>query len=136
MRKPAHKFIWAAGAFHLAFALFHLGFWRVFQWERNLACLDAINRAVMQILNLQMAYVLILVGYLCFMHTRELASTRLGKAVLAGLALFWIFRLLEQVAFSGFISPISTGLTIIFFIGGVICLAPVFSKSEEALANR
>jgi hypothetical protein len=136
MRNWAHKIIWAVGVFHLAFALFHLGFWRIFQWEKNLACLDTINRAVMQILNLQMAYVLILVGYLCFVHTKELVSTRLGKALLVGFALFWIFRMLEQVVFSGLSSPISIGLTIVFCIGGVICLAPVFLRSEEALSNQ
>ena len=135
MRKPSHKIILAAGAFHLAFALFHLGFWRIFQWERSLACLDAINRAVMQILNLQMAYVLVLVGYLCFVHAEALSSTRFGKAVLVGLALFWVFRLMEQVAFSGLISPISIGFCVVFFIGAVLCSAPLFFKRGDALAN-
>jgi hypothetical protein len=89
----------------------------------------------MQILNLQLAYVLVLVGYLCFVHTRELISSRLGQTLLVGFALFWFFRTLEQLVFSGVSSPISIGFTVVFFIGGVICLAPVFFNAEDAFPN-
>ena len=40
-----------------ALGVFHLCFWRLFDWKRALAKLDRPNRAIMQILNLRLAFV-------------------------------------------------------------------------------
>ncbi|MBI5572868.1 MAG: hypothetical protein HY914_23190 [Desulfomonile tiedjei] len=126
MTNPAHKIIWAIGVFHVAFGLFHLGFWRIFQWEKNLACLDLINRSIMQILNLRLTFVFFLIAYACFAHAAELMATRLGNTLLVGFSLFWFCRTLEQLVFFGFAAkPISVGLTGAFLTGGILCLIPV-----------
>ncbi len=126
MLNPAQNIIGAVGVFHLAFGLFHLGFWRIFQWKKNLACLDTINRAIIQILNLRVAFVFFLMAYACFFHAEELLTTGLGKTLLVGFSLFWLCRTVEQVVFFGLAATrISVAFTITFFAGGIICLVPI-----------
>ncbi len=126
MFNPSQKVIWAVGMFHVAFGLFHLGFWRIFQWNKSLACLDTVNRAIMQILNLCLTFIFFLIAYACFVHTDDLITTCLGRALLVGFSLFWFCRTAEQVAFLGLRpTPISVGFTGTFFVGGVICLIPM-----------
>ncbi len=45
------------------FAVFHLFFWRLFRWKENLAFLTYTNRAVTQILNLSLTFVLLLSSF-------------------------------------------------------------------------
>jgi len=68
--------IHAGGVFNLAFAAFHVLFWRLFDWDRDLATLNAINRAVMQILNLCLTFIFLAFAYLSFEHAEELLGTR------------------------------------------------------------
>lgn len=88
-----------AGAHSFGFALFHLAFWKLFGWKRDLAGNTPANRAIMQILNLRLVYVFLGAGVLCFAFTAELRETALGHALLAFMALFWVGRLVEQFVF-------------------------------------
>ena len=113
------------GAFHLAFAVFHLFFWRFLDWKRDLAHLTSINRAVMQILNLCLAFGLIAVAYISFFLSTELLSTNLGKTMLISISLFWFARLIEQLVFFGLKKRLSVMLTILFAVGCCLYIAPV-----------
>jgi len=44
------------GVMNVLFALFHIGFWKIFDWKHDLARLQPINRAIMQTLNLVLIY--------------------------------------------------------------------------------
>jgi hypothetical protein len=52
----ARAALFAVGIYHLGFALFHLGFWKLLRWKEELARLGHVNRDVMQILNICLAY--------------------------------------------------------------------------------
>lgn len=82
-----------------AFAVFHLAFWRLFGWREQLALLSRVNRGIVQILNLRLTYVFFAIGALCLAFPQELVGTQLGRAVLLGMAGFWLARLLEQFIF-------------------------------------
>jgi hypothetical protein len=58
----AEQAVWAGGCFHLAFAIFHCGFWKLFGWTRELPKLNRINRGVMQILNLCLTFVFLILA--------------------------------------------------------------------------
>ena len=45
-----------------AFAAFHLAFWRLFGWKRELAKVGLATRAIVQILNLRLVYVFMGIG--------------------------------------------------------------------------
>ena len=114
------------GIFHLGFAVFHLFFWRLFNWKKDLASLTYINRAVMQILNLCLTFVFFVAAYISIFHSRELVATSLGNVILVSISAFWLLRFIEQIIFFGLKKRLSITLTVLFFAGFVIYLFPLF----------
>jgi hypothetical protein len=90
----ARAAVFAVGIYHLGFALFHLGFWKLLRWKEELARLGHVNRAVTQILNLCLTYFFFAFAVLAFVFPEGLSD-----AVLAILAGFWLLRAVEQVVF-------------------------------------
>jgi len=117
--------IMIGGVYNLGFAIFHLMFWRIFRWKKDLSRLTFINRSVMQILNLCLTFVFLLMAYISFFNTSELIQTNLGKALLVGFSLFWFLRMIEQIIFFGIRNLISIALTLVFLFGCVIYLIPL-----------
>ncbi|MCE1163903.1 MAG: hypothetical protein LWX07_00715 [Bacteroidetes bacterium] len=107
------------GVYDFAFFVFHIFFWKLFDWKNDLAKLKPGNRAIMQILNLRLIYIFLLMSAVCFFFAGELASTSLGRFLLAGFFLFWLGRLIEQFIFLRIKSRMVTILTFVF-IAGVI----------------
>lgn len=115
------------GGLHcLAFAVFHLAFWRLFRWKHELAKLGTANRAIMQILNLRLVYVFLGMGLLSLAFTRELLDTRLGHVVLAFMALFWLGRSVEQLVFLRINDWRVHLLTALFVLGAVLYAVPLW----------
>ena len=117
----------AAGVHSVAFALFHLAFWRLFRWRDTLQRATPVDRAVIQILNLRLTYVFAMVAALCFTFPLELHSTPLGRAVLGGMALFWAGRTVEQFVFLRINRPAMHLLTAAFVLGVVLFAWPLFA---------
>ena len=88
-----------AGVHSLGFALFHLAFWRLFGWKRELASVSAANRAIMQILNLRVTYMRLGMGVIALAFTSDLVDTHLGLVLLCFMTLFWVGRTIEQFVF-------------------------------------
>lgn len=91
--------MYAAAGYNVAFALFHLGFWRIFRWREELPKLHPVNRGVMQVLNLMLMLVLLFAAMLQGMFHDQLVSTPLGRLLLAGMVFFWIVRAILQPIF-------------------------------------
>jgi len=125
MNDLSEVMILIGGFYNLGFAIFHLMFWRLFRWKRDLSSLTFINRSVMQILNLCLTFVFLLMAYISFFNTSELIQTNLGKALLVGFSLFWFLRMIEQIIFFGIRNLISIALTLVFLFGCVIYLIPL-----------
>jgi len=113
------------GAYHLAFAIFHLFFWRLFRWKSELAKLSSINRNVMQILNLRITYLALVFSYLSFALPEDLLSTTLGRTMLGAIALFWAMRAVEQVWFFGVRSRLSNAFVAVFLAGAALYAIPL-----------
>lgn len=112
--------------FHsLGFAIFHAMFWRLFRWRRSLAAATAVDRAIVQILNLRLIYVFLGMAALCFCFTRELDDSALGQALLAGMSLFWVGRTIEQFVFLRINRPMVHVLTVLFMLGAVLFALPL-----------
>jgi hypothetical protein len=125
MNDLSEVMILLGGFYNLGFAIFHLLFWRLFRWKRDLSSLTFINRSVTQILNLCLTFVFLLMAYISFFNTSELIQTNLGKALLVGFSLFWFLRMIEQIIFFGIRNLISIALTLVFLFGCVIYLIPL-----------
>ncbi len=120
--------LFVGGIFDLGFVVFHLMFWRLFRWKQDLALLTAINRSVMQILNLCLTFIFLVMAYVSFFHIPELISTNLGKTLLVAFSTFWFLRMIEQVVFFGVKNRVSLALTLIFLVGSVIYLVPALAR--------
>jgi hypothetical protein len=119
------RWVVLGGLHSLAFGLFHLAFWKLFHWKRELARLSVANRAVMQILNLRLTYVFLAVAALCFLFPAELAGTPLGRAMLVVMSLFWLGRAIEQLVFLPLRHPAVHLLTLAFLAGAAVFALPL-----------
>lgn len=115
------------GMHSFAFALFHLGFWKLFKWKRELQKVDLPTRAITQILNLRLIYCFTGIGVLCFAFTHELHTTALGRALLGFVSLFWLGRLIEQFVFLRVNRPTVHVLTALFVIGAILFALPLLA---------
>jgi hypothetical protein len=118
--------IYCCGIYAVAFAIFHIMFWRIFNWKKDLQNISVANRAIIQIANSRLIYVFLFTAFVCFFYTDELLTTRLGHVFLAGSSIFWFGRTIEQFVFLGYKHKVVNLLTIIFIIGAILFAIPLF----------
>jgi len=123
--------IYLCGFYSLAFAVFHIGFWKLFNWREDLKKLIFANRGIMQILNIQLIYYFLFTAIVCFVFPAELLNTRLGNVFLLGCSGFWLIRTVQQFIFLRANHFAIHILTVIFIIGTVLFLLPVFMISNS-----
>lgn len=124
MNNLAEVSLFAGGIFNLGFTIFHLFFWKLFDWKKDLASLTPVNRSVMQILNLCLTFMIFVMSYVSLFLPREMLSTDLGKSLLFAFALFWFFRMLEQIFIFEVKGGLSVVFTLIFLLGSVFYVIP------------
>jgi hypothetical protein len=117
--------LYLCGAYNLAFAIFHISFWKIFKWKEDLKGNSVGNRAIMQILNIRLIYIFFLMAFIYFFYPDQLLETKIGFVLLIGFLGFWIGRTIEQFIFLRVKSKMVTILTIVFFAGIVIHLLPL-----------
>ncbi len=113
------------GFYCVAFFIFHLFFWKLFDWKHDLSSLTDINRAVIQILNLCLMFVFLVIAYVSLFYTDELLTSSLGKILLVGISIFCLLRAVEQVVFFGLKSTVSIVFFITFLLGSTIYMIPL-----------
>lgn len=91
----------------MALALIHSVFPTYFNWKNDLQPLSLINRQMMYVHTLFIAFVVFLMGVLCVTSARDLLETTLGHRVAFGLFIFWLIRLVVQ--FVGYSSRLWRG---------------------------
>nr|WP_255493032.1 hypothetical protein [Luteimonas sp. RC10] len=94
----------------MAFAVFHLAFWRLFGWPRTLQTTTIANRAILQIANAQLVLVFAGVAWLCLAMSD----------VLAGMAAFWWLRLTLQFVWLRVHHRLVHGLSALFLLGALM----------------
>lgn len=111
-------YLWLGGLFNLAFFIFHIFFWKIFNWRNDLKKLEPINRAIMQVLNLCLMFCLLIFAYVSFFHAYEIMTTNLGKCLALAIAVFWGLRAIFQYVFFSRKKLLSH---ILFVIFAIIC---------------
>lgn len=117
--------IYIGGFYCLIFAIFHLAFWKLFDWKNDLPKLKSVNRGVMQVLNLRLTYVFIVVAFISFFFAEDLINTKLGNVILGAVSIFAVMRAIEQLIFWK-IEKIGVAFFFIFLIGAGIFAIPLF----------
>ena len=115
------------GVYSFGFVVFHLSFWRIFDWKRDLQRLSFLNRAIMQVLNLSLTFAFVIFGYVSWFHAEELLGTRLGRSLLVLIAVFWLLRAVEQVIFFKLRHWGSVTFFGVFFLGFLLYGIPAAS---------
>lgn len=113
------------GYLWLAVFVFHLFFWKLFDWKNDLSSLNPLNKAIMQVLNLCLMLVFLIFAYISIFHTDELLTTSLGRSMLVGIVLFGVFRAIEQVIFFDLKHIRSKAVLFIALLGTAIYLIPL-----------
>ena len=116
------------GFYNLAFAIFHLFFWKLFKWKDDFRKNSVGNRAIVQILNIRLIYIFLLMAFIYFVYPQQLLETELGLVLLIGFLGFWVGRTIEQFIFLRVKSKMVTILTIVFFFGIIIHLLPLIIR--------
>ncbi|MBI4912031.1 MAG: hypothetical protein HY823_04780 [Acidobacteria bacterium] len=116
----------AGAVFHLAFAVFHLLFWKLFRWKEELSRLGAINRGVMQVLNICLIYVFLFLAWLALFHRPAMLGTDLGRALLGSVSLFWVLRAVVDLIFFQRRHWVAWLLFVLFICGALIHGIPLF----------
>jgi hypothetical protein len=112
------------GLFNLAFAVFHILFWRIFDWKRDLRSLSFNNSQIMQVLNLCLIFAFVIFAWISFFHGDELLRTALGRSMLILISLFWFLRAIEQALFFRLKQPASVAFLILFLTGTLLYAYP------------
>lgn len=102
------------GVLFILLALIHLIFPRYFNWKIELKSLSLVNRQMMSIHTFFVALIVLLMGLLCLTSAIELTTTKLGKTISLGLAIFWSLRLFIQ--FFGYSNQLWKGKTFETFV--------------------
>ena len=108
------------GIYNITLVVFHLLFWRIFNWEEDLRSLSVLNRAVMQVVNLGLTFVFVIFAYISLVHSTELLMSPLGNSLLLFMAVFWFFRAILQVVFFRLEHGLSVAFMVFFIAGGVL----------------
>jgi len=117
--------IYIGGIYCLVFAIFHLAFWKLFDWKNDLPKLKSVNRGVIQVLNLRLTYVFIVVAFISFFFAEDLINTKLGNVILGAVSLFALMRAIEQLIFWK-IEKIGLAFSFVLLIGAGIFAIPLF----------
>lgn len=110
-----------SGAFDVGFALFHLLFWRIFDWHRTILPSGALNSAITQTLNVMLTYCFVLYGG--WLLWAVAAGTRPDPMLLGAGAGFWLLRAVLQPMLFGLRRTASVTITVIFGLGTVLHLS-------------
>ena len=116
--------IFLCGLYNVLFALFHFGFWKLFEWDKDLKTLSFANRGIIQILNIQISYYFIFTAIICFVFPTELLTTKFGNWFLIGTSVFWLIRTMQQFIFLRANDFKIHILTFVFLIGTLLFLLP------------
>jgi hypothetical protein len=111
--------------YNFAFAIFHLGFWKLFKWEKDLKHLFFANRAIIQIFNVLGIFYFICMGIICLSFGQDLLSTELGHAVLLMNSVFWLIRFILQFVYLRRNHWTLHLLSFVFFCGFILFLIPI-----------
>lgn len=108
------------GIYNIILVVFHLLFWRIFNWNDDLRSLSFLNKQTMQVLNLSLTIVFVIFAYISLVHTNELLATPIGKSLLFSMALLWLARTAMQAVFYKLKHWSSIAFLAYFFAGGLL----------------
>ncbi len=97
------------GIINILLGVFHLFFWKIFNWSVVLQCLPGNTRGTVIVINISLSLAVFIFGYLSIFHYRELTETKMGRVILLSISIFYLARAIAGAIFF----PLSLAETII-----------------------
>jgi hypothetical protein len=119
------SYIIIGGIYNLGLVIFHLLFWKIFNWKKGLRLLNSVDRNTIQVLNIFLTLVFFIFGYISIFHSSELISTKLGITLLGFFSFFWFLRAIAQIYFYGIKSNFSKILFLVFILSSLLYTYPL-----------
>ncbi len=120
------------GILNLLLAVFHMLFWKVFNWPEGLICLSVDNRAIMQTFNLVVILILLFFAAKSLFCIEQLRRGLLGVLALLTIASLWLMRGLSEILFWGMEKgAISWVILIVCLIVTVIYVIPALPSFRK-----
>ena len=94
--------LYIGGTITLCFALFHLYFWKLFNWQEELVKLSPENQGIMQMLNVVSVYTVLFAAFISFYLARVKVFLFLEKAVIIFIAGYYLLRIAFGIPLFGF----------------------------------
>ena len=116
------------GYYNIVLVIFHLLFWHIFDWNKELRSLSPVNRSIMPVINLSLTLVFVIFAYISLRHTEEILNSPMGRSLLLFMALFWLARSLMQVIFFKLRHWLSFAFLGYFLIGTLLYGIPAASQ--------
>lgn len=113
-----------AGFLSIALFIFHLFFWKLFDWKNDLKKVTQLNSSVTQIMNLCLMLLFLIFAYFSIFLTEDLVTTSLGLSLLFGISIFWMFRAVLQIVFFGLRETVSAGFFTFFALLSALYMVP------------
>jgi len=127
-----HEILINAGGIYTVFLIiFHLLFWRIFNWPETLDSTNYVNKATIQVLNISITFIFFIFAYISLVHTQELLHTKLGNTLLCLISCLWLFRAVLQIIFYKLNHKASIGLTVYFLAGALLYGFPAFTQIQS-----
>lgn len=120
-----------SGWITLLFAVFHIFFYWMFDWESSLATLDTVNRGIMLTFSWSCTILLFGMAYQLLFHKNELIATSLGRVVLISYSAFWSFRVIAEFLFFGFSGVGSTVIILLCSIVAICMIIPALRNETN-----
>ncbi len=128
MEKTIKIMMVVSGVISLLFSVFHVLFFKLFNWAETLACLDHANWATFQTFNLVAILMVVAITYFSFRYPGELIETSLGKSLSVVFGLFYLIRVVAEFVFFGY-----DGVRSIVIL--VLCLVPALTYFLASVAR-
>lgn len=114
------------GITFLFFGLFHMSFWLIFDWKRELIKLNLVNSNLMQMMNIGIIVIMLALGAVLLIYKKDILSSGLGKAVLMLSSIFFFVRLIAEFIYPGG----SIALGVFLLLCSMIYLVPAVVKAK------
>ncbi|MBU0691856.1 hypothetical protein KKH18_08585, partial [bacterium] len=113
-------FIIIGGILNGLLFIFHLLFWKLFNWPEALMYMTPDDRALMQVFNIHGSITIGLFAYVSLFHRKELLTTKLGRVILAVIALFYYVHAINSIIFWNITIPEELIILVLVLIIGLL----------------
>jgi len=116
-----------AGFISLFFVVFHLLFYRMFNWENTLDGLSSVNRAIFLTYHAICILMLLFMSVIPVFQTKALLASSIKYGILSLFSIFYLIRIVAEFTLFG-ISSSSPAILIMCLVPMIFYTIPLFSK--------